>query len=1082
MTTDNATFGTMQPFWLDLDAYVARFEAALELDPEVNVVDFAPPQSQAAYLEVARELVRVDLEYRWQQGQPRALADYQRDFPALFADAESLQAITFEEYRLRCELGDEPSFRDYERQFGIDPLCWPLSPSELAARRSTARDRDGLEKLGHARNADSARNHSTPSMQAGDALAASADTLQVGERFLGFRLIRELGHGAFARVFLAEQDDLADRRVALKISPWMHGEPRSLARLQHTNIVPIHSVHRTSTLQAVCMPYLGSVTWSDLLRSMARQEPSEKTGRLLVETLCRHQLPTETMDPHARPNRGWPALTNQAPAFTTSDAAEKSMTSLVDTSLLGKLAGRTYVEAVLWLGARLAEGLAHAHERGILHRDLKPANILITDDGQPMLLDFNLACDLESSHASQMALVGGTLPYMAPEHLAALRGEPVRGAQPNIDARCDIYSLGVILFETLTGGLPWKTPEGSFAEIVGGMIADRQGGMRAPQHGVRGISPAVASILGRCLAPDPSRRYQSARELREDLDRQLRHLPLAHAPDRSPRERLSKWRRRHPRLSSVSVVAFACALVLGLVLVGYASTSANLRQLAARETLRDFQGEVGQIRTVLQQPQASARRTQDALRRCRSALERYRVLEDANWQSLPGVQGLTLERRAALSESVAELLLIWARAEAWTSQGASGDARESKLRLATKLNGLVRSCYPAEEMPRAVLLQQAMLARLSHDDSRAAELGRLAGQRPMESARDLYLSAAELVGQQEYRAALQLLDRASSLAPEDYATWQLRGHCELNVGQYSRADQSYTVCIALAPTSEWSYLHRGIARLEERDYPSALADFDRVLKLNSQHPEAHTNRGLALIGLRRFEEAVDELTQAMALGERGSRMYLIRAMARDHLADRQRAEQDRRQALDMQPVDDLDWVARGTAKIQQDPEGALADFDRALALNPQSRQALENKAHVLSERMGRVDEALDVLNRAVALYPDYILARAGRGVLLARQGQRDLALSDARECLARDTQPFTCYQVAGIHALFSTKHNLDRLEALRLLGAALKQGVGLNLVDIDPDLNPIRELPEFKQLVDAARALANASSAAGTTD
>src|SRR5207245_2597093 len=106
--------------------------------------------------------------------------------------------------------------------------------------------------------------------------------------------------------------------------------------------------------------------------------------------------------------------------------------------LLSKLEGLSYVEAVLWVGARLADGLAHAHERGILHRDLKPANVLITDDGQPMLLDFNLAADVKHRASAAAASVGGTLPYMAPEHLEAFRGR-----QQSVDVRSDLYSLGV---------------------------------------------------------------------------------------------------------------------------------------------------------------------------------------------------------------------------------------------------------------------------------------------------------------------------------------------------------------------------------------------------------------------------------------------------------------------------------------------------------------------------------------------------------------------------------------------------------------------------------------------------------------
>src|SRR5204863_676547 len=118
--------------------------------------------------------------------------------------------------------------------------------------------------------------------------------------------------------------------------------------------------------------------------------------------------------------------------------------------LLDKLEGLSYVEAVLWLGARLADGLTHAHERGVVHRDLKPANVLLTDDGQPMLLDFNLSDDQRLRGSAPAAQVGGTLPYMPPEQLEAFQ----HGKAAPADPRGDLFSLGVILYELLTGRFP----------------------------------------------------------------------------------------------------------------------------------------------------------------------------------------------------------------------------------------------------------------------------------------------------------------------------------------------------------------------------------------------------------------------------------------------------------------------------------------------------------------------------------------------------------------------------------------------------------------------------------------------------
>ena len=208
-------------------------------------------------------------------------------------------------------------------------------------------------------------------------------------------LVEELGRGAFARVYLAEEQHLADRPVALKVTRTGSREPQTLARLQHTHIVPVYS-YRTEPatgLHLLCMPYLGRIT---LLQVLSRPEiQSVRSGADLLDLLDRLQPPESV--------RIEPAASRVA------------------------LEGRTYAQAIAWWGARMAEALQHAHDRGILHRDVKPSNVLVTGDGLPMLLDFNLAREPQVADAEELpAGVGGTLAYMAPEHLEAPRTRLVR--------------------------------------------------------------------------------------------------------------------------------------------------------------------------------------------------------------------------------------------------------------------------------------------------------------------------------------------------------------------------------------------------------------------------------------------------------------------------------------------------------------------------------------------------------------------------------------------------------------------------------------------------------------------------------
>ena len=259
-------------------------------------------------------------------------------------------------------------------------------------------------------------------------LRAPIDWPQVGEQYLGFELHEELGKGAFARVYLASETELGGRLVALKVSRHGTTEAKTLGKLTHPNIVPIYSVKIDPQTQvsAVCMPFLGRATLYDVLDlAFADGERPNKAGVVLTAAKrgSRGRVAPET----------WHA--NQA----------------LSTKL-------NYADAIVRLGTQLADALAYTHKKGILHRDIKPSNILLTPQGVPMLLDFNLSWDAEAV----TSLVGGTVPYMAPEMLQAVIAE--NPASHSADCRADVYSLGAILYELLFGVPPFGDPDLDFTE------------------------------------------------------------------------------------------------------------------------------------------------------------------------------------------------------------------------------------------------------------------------------------------------------------------------------------------------------------------------------------------------------------------------------------------------------------------------------------------------------------------------------------------------------------------------------------------------------------------------------------------
>ena len=1000
-------------------------EAAWEGGEPVDLKTFLPDPGHSLYGSVLRELVRVDLEYTWDRGRPRPLEHYRDSFPELFCDPESLRAIAFEEYRLRREAGEQPTPAEYAHRFGVDVTTWPHPHQDFTEIIDTLQ-----------------RSYPIVATRMARALSAMP---RVGGKCFGFDVLAELGRGAFGRVYLARQGELADRLVVLKFVLKLFGESRTLAQLQHTHIVPIYSVNQAEEFQLICMPFMGTTTLADILRDL-RSRPAlpDRGGYLLerIETGARQR-----------------AVTWGSPQTGSGVSAPSNPRA--------PLEGLTYVEAILWMAARLADGLAHAHARGIIHRDLKPANILLTDDGLPMLLDFNLSDDAKLLRGASTKQIAGTLRYMAPEQLAG-----VDAGLPVGDERTDLFSLGLILCELLTGGSPFARPFGPPEKVLADLFAERQ---KLPD--VRRVNPAVSpgteSIIRHCLEPDPSRRYQTARELHEDLQRQLENRPLKYAVDPAIRERLHKWTRRHPRVSSFTSVGVIAAVLLLAVASTFllrvrhltrlkAAQEAQenrLKAVAAQHRLRD---DLKTIEVLLssQIHEAEGEQRDEGIARAREILDEYRVLESPAWQETPPVRMLTPEERQQLRDDMGELLVLLAGAE----------ARRGQAELALRLNGLAADCFPAGTVPRALWGQRAQLARsvgladeAQHCDERAAEASPY-------SPRDRYLYLLTEYRQQgRLPEALPVLRDASRRQNDNFSVWMILGTCYADLGKPAEALECYDTAAVLWPEAVWPHLFRGMACLDLEDYRQARVAFDEVIRLRPELKPTYYNRALAKFRLGDLPGAQADLTHLLMDPKPPLRAYFLRARVRARQGDRAGAARDQEEGLRGEPRDEQDMTSQGLARQARDPQAALADYERALKLNPRYPAALQNKANVLAESLGRTNEAILALDQILIHYPDDVPARAGRGVYHARLGHRDAAHADARETLRRDTKPLTIYQVAGIYALTSRQNLDDRLEAVRLLASAFSQGVGLDLIDGDRDLDAIRDQDEFRQLVESVR-------------
>jgi tetratricopeptide (TPR) repeat protein/predicted Ser/Thr protein kinase len=233
------------------------------------------------------------------------------------------------------------------------------------------------------------------------------------------------------------------------------------------------------------------------------------------------------------------------------------------------------IRARLALFVHIAEAVHHAHTKGIIHRDLKPGNILVTDDGQPKILDFGVAraTDADVQTATMQTDVGqlvGTVPYMSPEQVAA---DPTA-----IDLRSDVYALGILLYELLAGRLPYDLRQRVLHEAVRIIREDDPAPLSSADRSLRGD---VETIVAKALEKDPERRYQSASELAEDVQRFLEDKPIVARPP-STIYQLKKFARRNKALVT-GVAAVFFVLIAGVV----ASTAQAVRATAAEQRARD---------------------------------------------------------------------------------------------------------------------------------------------------------------------------------------------------------------------------------------------------------------------------------------------------------------------------------------------------------------------------------------------------------------------------------------------------------------------------------------------------------------
>ncbi|GEM_PF-593603 len=979
---------------------------------------------------------------------------------------------------------------------GLDPAyAEDLPPIDLWPNDPSASHSERLEQAEDSFELDPFAQPYAP------ATIPSLGTLDVGDEFAGYRLLARLGKGAFGRVYLAEECNLARRLVVVKISEQHLQEPHALARLQHSHIVPIYSLHDDplSGLQAVVMPYLGGTTLDCVLRCIGDPTQTSLTGRELLELVDSHTLatlrhlyqgepgsssdglelsirPVGSRSHTAEPN--WsvtaPTLLQQVTVTRPNEQDPRSDPGKFPTGLLSRLrtwfqgaeqvvgesardtlSKLTYEQAIQWIGARLAQALHHAHSRGVLHRDIKPGNILLAQDGRPLLLDFNLAYVQHAESVSRA--IGGTLAYMSPEHLRAFRDRG-KGAV-TLDERADIFSFGVVLYEALTGTLPFPAASGRVDdEALDDLIESRY----TPPPRLRRlnprVSPALEAIVHRCLAPDPNQRYQSAAELAEDLQRDLDQLATKFVREPSVRYRLRKWIRRHPKLTLSLAATCMILAVIGAAATALATVGERAATVERRLRAEQFAERYRLARSLAYAAMGS--RDESVL----SAAQR--ACDDAIAAAAPSATESGPSGAGELSE------LHFLRALLFRVQAHGCPDRQQRRELYQKaLEEVKRSLLLRDRPNRYALALKGELLLLLGKSAEGERMVRAAQSIPLESAEDYYLEACRAMAEADYERAAKSYEEALRRDPQHF--WALFGlaQCHAQMGRLSEAKLAYLACLALWPDCAFVYLNRGVMMARAGQAEAALRDLSRAIELEPALGPAYAVRGVLYLKGGKFKQAASDLSYAVKFGPVSPELLVAYGTALAKVGDFASAQRHFERAFELSPNEADVAVASATALAEVAPRTALEWIDRAVRIDGRHPRAWYIRACILADQLHRPRLALDCVRNALASNPRDASALALEALLLARLGQTQSAKEQCQLIAQMDLKASDWYTLASCYAVLARTEPKWGRRSIESLRRAAQLGLDIRRVRTDRDFKWLREqssvAAELQQLIDA---------------